>query len=140
MPIDIVKIKKLEKIIENARGDLVKEFVANETIDQLRIEKSKSLPLLFDLCKKYGIRYIRVHRGELCGCEGIRSEHWPAMWSIAENIGLAGGGGNHDQSQTLYGSWFLEEDYGDWDIIEQRKLSTEESVNKQFCAVVSRFV
>lgn len=136
--IDMSRIKTLTKKIDKVGDHELKLFVANVWIDELKIIKNDNLLSLFTLCTKFGVRYIKIHGSEICGCENVRYHGCPAMWEIAKKLGINGRYGNSDQYQTIPGKWFPDEAYGEWDIVENRKLTIDELKAHKFHAVVSR--
>lgn len=136
--IDVDKIKKLTEQINAAEDHILKRFVANAFIDELTILQNENLTKIFELCSQFGVRYIKIHPFEICGCEDKRVDGWPAMWKIAELLNIDGGCGNTDQYQTRSGKWFPDDAYGQWDVMEKRKLFLDEIMTKNFRSVVSR--
>lgn len=142
--IDIPKIKSILANIEKAaRSDPLTRFVLNGEPGAIELEKIReaNLALLFKIAKKYKIRYIYVGKGEICGCE---SKHdgggtWPAMWSIAKEVGFPGSGGNHDQYQCLGSEIaFPADSYGGWDLKTHTQLTDQETNDLKFRRVVTR--
>jgi hypothetical protein len=140
--IDTNRITELLNIINSTRrrdrNDPLKEFALVPIVEELEMLRTKSLSSLFKVCKKFGVRYIKLDPSEICGCENIRYDRWPAIWQIARETSISGGCGNNDQAHTKYGRWFLDVDYGYWDIQENRKLCTEEYTAMNFREVYSK--
>lgn len=115
-------------------------FTANAERDRLEKIQQDHLEILFTEARKFGIRYLFVGKGEICGCENKSDSGgtWPAMWQVAKNIGFPGSCGNHDQYQTMGSEYtFPIESYGGWDIVKNRKLSDNETTKKKFSTVVT---
>lgn len=137
--INIPEIRRLMDILKRAQGDRLVAFVANEEADQLEQMRENNLRLLFKVAKSYKIRYLFVGKGEISGCEGIRTGTWPAMWAVAEKVGFPGSCGHGDQYQCLGSEFaFPVDSYGGWDLVENRKLSDDETKEKKFFRVVTR--
>lgn len=139
------RIKQIVGILERVRNDPLKRFVAQVEADELPVLREELLKKLFEECRRYDIRYLYLGKGEICGCEGKRAkgglrDGWPAMWSVADDLGINGGCGNSDQYQTSdYNAiLFPLEAYGGWDLKKNVKLTDAEVEAKKFARVVTR--
>lgn len=77
------------------------------------------------LCKEIGIRYIHISKNEICGCENIKYNNWPAVWHICSTLGISSCG-NGDQHQYDPGKWFPDNMFGGYDLQENRRLTDNE--------------
>ena len=130
----------IKKISKNS-GEPVADFLLNLERDKLEAIKQENLDLLFAEAKKFKVRFIFVGTGEICGCEEKTDQGgtWPAMWSIAKNVGFPGSCGNSDQYQCHNADKvFPKESYGAWDLALKQKLTHEETAEKKFKYVVTR--
>jgi hypothetical protein len=138
----IEEAKRLHKLIESFEKDPLKKFVAQIDADKLAEIRQENLKKLFAEARKFGLKYIHIGADEICGCENISQpgSPWPAIWKIAEKVGFPGLCGNSDQYQCHEASLvFPPESYGGWDLVENRKLSEEETNEKKFRKVVELF-
>ena len=139
------RIREIVKMLERVKRDPLKSFVAAAEADELPTLREELLKKLFEECKSHDIRYLYLGKGEICGCEGKRAKGglrngWPAMWSVADDVGITGGCGNTDQYQTSdYNAiLFPTEAYGGWDLVKNVKLTDAEVEAKKFARVVTR--
>ena len=133
----IEEILKLKAKIHSYAKDPVTDFVANYDRDLLHKMQIEMLERIFTLCKKYKVRYIFLGDREICGCEDARDGAWPAMWSIARELGFPPSGGNTDQYQCDAARVIPNGAAGGWDVESRRKLTHTEVFRKNFCFVVS---
>lgn len=139
MKIDTERTLRLIKNIEKYKNDVFMDFVNSPAYDELVNQQHKNLDVLFDTCRKYNFRYIFIHTGELCGCEGITDQCGrPVIWQIVDELGISGGCGNSDQKQIRASALFPKDLYGGYDLNENRKLSNDEIIQLKFRHVVSR--
>ncbi len=86
MKIDVELLKNLMNLIKKNSEDKVRSFVAEYERDQLEKLREKNLNLLFKKCNKFGIRYLYLGYNEICGCEDIHYDGWPAIWEVAKSL------------------------------------------------------
>ena len=136
----ITETLDLVKKISKKQGETLADFLLNLERDRLAAIRYENLDLLFTEAKKYKVRFIFVGKGEICGCEDKKAgTTWPAMWSIATNVGFPGSCGNGDQYQCLDADKvFPAESYGAWDLKLKKKLTKEETLEKKFSFVVTK--
>lgn len=134
------RIKYLTQVCNSISGDRLKEFTASPLFDELSTLRLKYINILFNLASRHRIRYLYVGKGEISGCEDIRDNGWPAIWTIVEQAGYPGSCGNGNQYQTsdYAGILYPEDYYGGWDLSTNTKLSDEETEKKAFNRVVTR--
>lgn len=141
MKIDFEKINKIVRVIKKAQTDPLVAFLAEAEKEELIKLQENNLRVLFRLAEKYDIRFLFIGKGELSGCEGKKQpgSPWPAIWAIANTLGFSSCG-NSDQYQTndFDGLCFPSDAYGGWDLVENRKLTPQESIEKKFRRVVTR--
>lgn len=133
----IEEILKLKAKIDSYAKDPVTDFVANYDRDLLHKMQIEMLERIFTLCKKYKVRYIFLGDREICGCEDARVGPWPAMWSIAEELGFPPCAGNTDQYHCNAAHVIPDGASGGWDVESRRKLTDHEVRSKNFHTVLS---
>lgn len=140
MKIDVDRINRVARLLKN-KDPLVKFTAEGEKYWLVRTQRINLINII-NISKKYGLRYIYIGKGEICGCERIDQPKspWPAIWAIRDETGLPHFGGNTDQSQTsdYDGIYFPPYAYGGWDLVEGRKLTYKETEEKKFFRVVTR--
>lgn len=138
----LVRIDKIFDLFKASEKDPLKNFMMQGYMDELEIIRATNLEKLFDACRYYDVRFIYVGKGELAACED-RLQHdsnWPQIWKISEILGMRSscGNGNQYQNNDFKGRYFPSESYGGWDLLNNIKLSDEETEAKKFCRVVTR--
>lgn len=132
-------IKHHTKRIKKFSNDPLTNFIVQ--VEQEHIDKlqNANLEKLLQLARKRGIRYLCIADGEICGCEDIDYNGWPAIWDIVRAMGFPGSCGNGNQYQVFdAGIAFPTSSIGGWDLVENRKLTTDETNSMKFNRVVSR--
>ena len=137
--IDFKEINRIHNLKQKVKSDPLVAFLSEPEFDRLESIKEQNLHNFFSLCNKVKIRYIYLGPEEICGCDGIEYNRWPAVWHIADSLGFSSCG-NSDQYQIHDSSklCFPEDAYGYWDTQENRKLTVEEIASRKFRHVVRR--
>lgn len=140
MKIDINELLVLDNKINAVKHDALLVFMAGKDIDRFAEMRDQNLLTVFKLCKKYGVRYIFVGQHELVGCEDIQARGWPAIWAIAEELGVDRSCGNSDQYQIHDPGkiFFPANSYGYWDVRDNIMISEENLSGLKFPHVMHR--
>lgn len=137
MKIDRDRIEYIIRIIKSTAHDKLREFAAVPLVEELADMQKQNLNNVFLLCEELGIRYIHISSDEICGCENIEYNNWPAVWRICRVLGISFCG-NQDQQQYATGQWFPDNMFGGYDLKEHRALSNDEIQSLKFNFVVRR--
>jgi hypothetical protein len=134
-------VQVLTNVATFSGKDELKEFAANGYREELAQIQTENFEILLDTVQSLGLTYLHVGERELCGCEGICDpKPWPAIWRIAEIIGVERSCGNSDQTQISNSHiYFGKERVGAWHVIERRRLTKEEEKDKKFNKVTEYF-
>ena len=139
--INITEITRIKALLEKAKRDELIAFVVNGETSNMEKLQAQNLQHLFDVARENGVRYLYVGKGEICGCENIRTPGtpWPAMWKIARDVGFEGCCGNTDQYQCRGSEIaFPDDSYGAWDLKRGKKLLDGVAEKKNFKRVITR--
>ncbi len=138
MEINFKEIKRLLSLIQRSKHDPLIAFLANGEAGKLERIQKQNFENLISLCKKHNIRYLYIGLGELCSKPDAGRTGWPPIWTVARELGFRScGNGDQYQTSDFDGVYFPKDTYGAWDLVEDRKLTNEESIAINFNKVVT---
>lgn len=163
MQLNIYRPAQLRELLTHAykRNDKLELFVLGNAQEEMEKIHESNFSIALDTAAEIGLDYVYFGIRDLAGCSRMMIKNnpgfsrQPAIWSLAENLGIRGGCGNGDQFQ-INGyhqnphncesksilcdgrDYFGPGNIGAWDITNRRRLTVDEEFNKSFAYISER--